>query len=199
MRALDWQKIAMIYVRIALAVAFLSAVGSRFGMYGKAVGWGNFANFTKYTAEVNSFMPAWTIPYIAWIATAAEVFFALALLAGLWPLWTALGTAVLLAIFGTAMAISFGIKSPLDYSVFSASAAAFLLAMNSSSRSRTGEARLNRHPSHRSSDARSAVSHQSSVIVSEVKRKPNAVEGPQAGGYVMRLLEEFPPQLVALR
>ena len=35
---------------------------------------------------------------------------------------------LLLAIFGTAMAISFGPKSPLDYSVFSASASALLLA-----------------------------------------------------------------------
>lgn len=129
-RAIDWQKVAMLYVRIALGAAFLSAVGSRFGMYGKDVGWGNFANFTKYTAEVNSFMPAWTIPYIAWIATAAETFFALALLVGIWPRWIALGTAVLLALFGIAMAISFGIRSPLDYSVFSASAAAFLLAVH---------------------------------------------------------------------
>jgi hypothetical protein len=32
--------------------------------------------------------------------------------------------------FGVAMAISFGLKSPVDYSVFSASAAAFLLALN---------------------------------------------------------------------
>jgi len=40
----------------------------------------------------------------------------------------ALGSAVLLAIFGTAMAISFGLKSPMDYSVFSASAGALLLA-----------------------------------------------------------------------
>jgi putative oxidoreductase len=136
-RALNWQKIAMLYVRIALAAAFLSAVGSRFGMYGKDVGWGNFANFTKYTAEVNSFMPAWTIPYIAWIATAAEVFFALALVAGLWPRWIALGTALLLALFGVAMAISFGIKSPLDYSVFSASAAAFLLAVHEAPQSST--------------------------------------------------------------
>jgi putative oxidoreductase len=135
-RALNWQKVAMLYVRIALAAAFLSAVGSRFGMYGKDVGWGNFANFTKYTAKVNSFMPAWSIPYIARIATAAEVFFALALLAGLWPRWIALGTALLLALFGTAMAISFGIRSPLDYSVFSASAAAFLLAVNSPQESR---------------------------------------------------------------
>jgi putative oxidoreductase len=135
-RAIDWNKVAMLYVRIALAAAFLSAVGSRFGMYGKDVGWGNFANFTKYTAEVNSFMPAWTIPYIAWIATAAETFFAIALLIGIWPRWIALGTAVLLALFGTAMAISFGIRSPLDYSVFSASAAAFLLAVHDVPKSR---------------------------------------------------------------
>lgn len=32
--------------------------------------------------------------------------------------WAARGAAVLLFLFGTAMAISFGIKSPLDYSVF---------------------------------------------------------------------------------
>lgn len=36
---------------------------------------------------------------------------------------------VLLAAFGAAMAISFGLKSPLDYSVFSASGAALLLAL----------------------------------------------------------------------
>lgn len=37
--------------------------------------------------------------------------------------------ALLLALVGTAMAISFGIKSPLDYSVFAASAGALLLAL----------------------------------------------------------------------
>jgi hypothetical protein len=40
---------------------------------------------------------------------------------------TAFGAAILLAMFGLAMAISQGVKSPLDYSVFSASAAALLL------------------------------------------------------------------------
>ncbi|HYL62654.1 MAG TPA: hypothetical protein VE077_08525 [Candidatus Methylomirabilis sp.] len=39
----------------------------------------------------------------------------------------ALGSAILLLLFALAMAISFGIKSPLDYSVFGASSAAFLL------------------------------------------------------------------------
>jgi hypothetical protein len=47
-----------------------------------------------------------------------------------WLRWTALASALLLILFGTAMAISFGPKSPLDYSVFSASGAAMLLAVH---------------------------------------------------------------------
>jgi len=52
-----------------------------------------------------------------------------ALILGIWPRWVALGSALLLVLFGIAMAISFGIKSPLDYSVSSASAGAVLLAL----------------------------------------------------------------------
>lgn len=122
-------RFAALYARIALGAAFLSAVASRFGLYGKNVGWGNFSNFLRYTAEVNSFMPAFTIPFLGWTATIAETAFGIALILGLWQRWVALGSAVLLALFGSAMAISFGIRSPLDYSVFSASAGALLLAL----------------------------------------------------------------------
>jgi uncharacterized membrane protein YphA (DoxX/SURF4 family) len=126
---LNWERLGVPYARIALGAAFLSGIASRFGLYGKNIGYGNFANFVKYTAEVNSFMPAFTIPFLAWSATAAELILGIALILGVWPRWVALGSAVLLAIFGITMAISFGIKSPLDYSVFSASAAAVLLAL----------------------------------------------------------------------
>jgi putative oxidoreductase len=129
-RALDWHKVAIVYTRVALGAAFLSGIASRFGLYGKNVGYGNFANFVKYTAEVNSFMPAFTIPFLAWSATIAELGLGIALLLGVWPRRVALGSAALLALFGIAMAISFGIRSPLDYSVFSASAAAVLLALH---------------------------------------------------------------------
>lgn len=124
---MDREQWAMLYARLALGAAFLSAVASRFGLYGK--GSSGFKNFLAYTAQVNSFMPAATIPYLAWSATVAEISLGIALILGLWLRWTALGAAVLLAIFGTAMAISFGIESPMDYSVFSASAAATLLAV----------------------------------------------------------------------
>lgn len=121
---------AILYARIALGVAFLSGIADRFGLYwGRNVGYGNFEGFVRYTAKVNSFMPAATIPFLAWTATAAELFLGVALVLGLWPRWVAYGSAVLLVMFGVAMGISFGIKSPLDYSVFSASAAAVMLAV----------------------------------------------------------------------
>jgi len=128
-RTPNWERLGILYARVALGAAFLSGIASRFGLYGKNVGYGNFANFVSYTAQVNSFMPAFTIPFLAWAATAAEFVLGIALILGIWPRWVALGSALLLAVFGIAMAISFGIRSPLDYSVFSGSAAAVLLAV----------------------------------------------------------------------
>jgi uncharacterized membrane protein YphA (DoxX/SURF4 family) len=123
------QQFAITYARVALGAAFLSGIASRFGLWGKNVGYGDFAHFVQYTAQVNSFMPAFTIPFLAWAATIAEFGLGVWLIAGVGLRWAATGSAVLLALFGTAMAISFGLKSPLDYSVFSASAAAVLLAV----------------------------------------------------------------------
>lgn len=129
------ERLVILYLRISLGTAFLSAVADRFGLWGKYGGWGNFANFTKYTAEVNSFMPAFIIPFLAWAATTAELSLGILLILGFWIRWVAFGAAALLFLFGTSMAISFGIKSPLDYSVFSASAGSLLLALYSSRRS----------------------------------------------------------------
>ena len=128
-RALNWERIGILYARVALGCAFLSAVADRFGLWGKYGGWGNFANFTRYTAQVNSFLPGVVIPFVAWAATIAETSLGILLILGLWPRWVSLASAILLGMFGTAMAISFGMKSPLDYSVFSASGAAILLML----------------------------------------------------------------------
>lgn len=129
-RIVRWEWWAFLYLRIALGVAFLSGIADRFGLYrGRNVGYGNFQGFLQYTAKVNSFMPASTIPFLGWAATIAEFAFGVALVIGLWVRWAALGSSLLLILFGTAMAISFGIKSPLDYSVFSASAGALVLAL----------------------------------------------------------------------
>jgi putative oxidoreductase len=129
-RVQNIERLGILYARIALGAAFLSGIADRFGLYwGRNVGYGSFDGFMRYTAKVNSFMPPATIPFLAWAATVAEFFLGTTLILGVWPRWVAIGSALLLVVFGVAMAISFGIKSPLDYSVFSASAAAVLLAL----------------------------------------------------------------------
>jgi len=120
------------YARIALGSAFLSAVAARFGLW-RDRGPHPFEQFIQYTAQVNSFLPAAIIPFIAIASTIAETSLAIALIAGFRLRWIGLASAVLLALFGTAMAISFGVKSPLDESVFSASAAALLLSTTAES------------------------------------------------------------------
>lgn len=120
---------SVLFLRVMLGVAFLNGIASRFGLYGKNVGYGNYANYLKYAGQVNSFLPAKVVPYLANTATAAELSFGLLLVLGLWVRCAAYGSAALLAMFGIAMAISFGIVSPLDYSVFSACAGALVVAL----------------------------------------------------------------------
>jgi uncharacterized membrane protein YphA (DoxX/SURF4 family) len=132
---MDWERIGVLYARCALGAAFLSAVGGRFGLWEKTFELKHFTNFLEYAAEVLSFMPKATIPYLAWAATVCETLLGILLILGLWPRWISLASAILLALFGTAMAISFGLKSPMDYSVYSASGAAVLLAIHASRQS----------------------------------------------------------------
>lgn len=124
------------YARFALAGAFLSAVASRFGLWDRTLDLMHFRIFIGYTAQVLSFLPSALTPLFAWMATVAETVIGVLLIAGVWLRGVSLAAAILLATFGTAMAISFGIKSPMDYSVFSASAAAILLWQHASRRSR---------------------------------------------------------------
>lgn len=124
---------ATVFLRIALAGGFLSAVADRFGLWGPSgtpnVSWGDFANFTAYVAKLNGFAPQGLVPDLAWTATAAEVVLAVALLLGLFTRTSAALSGLMLLTFGAAMTLSLGIKAPLDYSVFAAAGAAFLLAL----------------------------------------------------------------------
>jgi len=129
LRAMNWERAGVLYARVAVGTAFLSAVASRFGLWDRTFDLKHFASFMQYAAEVNSFLPKAWIPFVAWAATIAETSCGILLILGVCQRWVSLASAVLLAMFGTAMAISFGIKSPMDYSVFSASAAAVLLAL----------------------------------------------------------------------
>jgi putative oxidoreductase len=120
---------AVRYARVAIGAAFLSAVAGRFGLWTGAFRWESFDRFLQRTAQLNGWAPPSLVPVLAWAATILETTLGLALILGIAVRWAALGSAVLLAWFATAMALYTGIKAPLDYSVFSASAAALLVAV----------------------------------------------------------------------
>ena len=117
---------AILFLRFAVAAGFLSAVASRLHFWGlRSSGW---AQFVKYTGEVNSFLPKSLIPGIAVLSTVLESGLGILLIVGYKTRWAAVGAGTLLLLFALAMVYSFGIKEPLDYSVFAASFAAWLLA-----------------------------------------------------------------------
>lgn len=118
-----------IFLRVALATSFLSAVADRFGLWGAEVSaWGNWNSFMEYTQLINPWFPKQIIGIVALAATSFEVLFALCLLIGFKTRLFGQLSGYLLLLFGLAMAFSSGIKGPLDYSVFTASAAAFALS-----------------------------------------------------------------------
>lgn len=124
--------------RIALGVSFLLSVSDRLGFYGSpgehGVSWGTFERFLGYAAKVNAFAPTWLVPLLGTAATALELIFGIMLVLGVALRWAALGSAGLLFIFASAMAISFGVKSPFDYSVLAAMCCALFLALVGSNR-----------------------------------------------------------------
>ncbi|MEJ0057944.1 MAG: DoxX family protein [Bacteroidota bacterium] len=89
---------------------------------------GNWDSFVEYTRVINPWVPGSLVPAIAVLATAAEIVFALFLLAGFRTELFAKLSGLLLLLFAISMSLSTGVKGALDYSVFSAAAAAFALS-----------------------------------------------------------------------
>jgi uncharacterized membrane protein YphA (DoxX/SURF4 family) len=122
-------KTIKLFLRLAISLSFLSAVADRFGMWSIEVSaWGNWDNFVASTKTITPWLPNSIIPIIAIIATAAEIIFGLFLLVGFKTELIAKWSGFLLLIFALSMTFSTGIKGAFDYSVFTASAAAFALS-----------------------------------------------------------------------
>lgn len=121
-----YQDYAAFLLRIALGAGFMSAVSSRLGFWGSySSGW---ENFLAYAEKVNSFAPKNCISTIAITATIGESVLALLLLFGYQTRLASIGAAILTLLFALTMTYSFGVKDPLDYSVFVFAMGAFLLA-----------------------------------------------------------------------
>ncbi|WP_026450564.1 DoxX family membrane protein [Aequorivita capsosiphonis] len=122
------KKIIKLFLRLAISAGFLSASADRFGWWPQDVSvWGNWNSFLEYTEILNPWFPISFIPTLAIAATALEIIFALLLLIGYKTELIAKLSGFLLLLFAISMTFSTGIKGAFDYSVFSASAAAFAL------------------------------------------------------------------------
>ncbi len=123
---------SQLYLRISIAAAYLAFGLDRLGVWGKAgetnISWGDWEHFIKYATEVMGFLPGSLVSIFAVIATIGEITFGILLLLGKWTRFAAIGSGILAFLFAISMTISFGIVSPLSYSVFTVSAASFLLA-----------------------------------------------------------------------
>lgn len=124
--------IAQLFGRLVLGLSFLSAVMDRLGYWGAPgepnVAWGNWASFLDYTHLLLPFVSKGLSDVAALTATILEVLFAVLLIVGYRTRWVAFGSSMLLLVFGLSMMVFLGIKTPFDYSVLSACAAAFLLS-----------------------------------------------------------------------
>ncbi|MGS2738181.1 DoxX family protein [Sinomicrobium sp. M5D2P17] len=122
------KKTIKLYLRLAIAIGFLSAVADRLGFWSKEVSvWGNWDEFLDYTQLLNPWAPEGLISTLGFIATAAEVVFALFLLIGFKTELFAKLSGILLLLFALSMTFSTGIKGVFDFSVLTASAASFAL------------------------------------------------------------------------
>lgn len=121
-----------LFARIAIALSFLSAVADRFGWWTPLLGsenvtWGTMENFIAYTGLIVPWIPTRILPLSAWLVTLAESVLGILLIIGYQKRITALLSGILLLTFAFSMLFFSTVKAPLDYSVFTAAACAFLL------------------------------------------------------------------------
>jgi putative oxidoreductase len=126
------QSLIQLYLRIGLGASYLCAGLDRLGVWGPPGGdrisWGDWQHFMEYAYKLLFFLPYGLASFVAGIATGAEIIFGVLLILGLLTRWAAIGSGILLLLFALSMTVALGVQAPLNYSVFTASAASFLLS-----------------------------------------------------------------------
>ncbi|MEJ8803529.1 DoxX family protein [Pontibacter sp. H249] len=123
---------ASLLMRLALAFTLLSAVADRLGFWGapgdKNVAWGEWSNYVEHMQTLVPFVSRSIASKLATVVTLLQIAFTFMFLTNLKIRWAAIGTGILFCLFALAMVNAYGIKAPLDSSVFVGIAASFLLA-----------------------------------------------------------------------
>ena len=123
---------SQLYLRLAIGIGFISAVLDRIGWAGPIgtpnVSWGTWDPFLKYTHSLLPFLPKGISDVMALLATIAEVVFGILIIVGFNTRLMAIGSFLLTLVFAICMTLFFGLKSPLNYSVFAVSAGSLLLS-----------------------------------------------------------------------
>ena len=121
-----------IYMRLALASGFFSAVTDRLGIWGPYgtpnVAWGDMQHFMTYAAKLNPWFPHAMIAFVGAVVTVIESALAISLLIGFQTRRAAQVSGWLVLAFGIGMSVGTGFKSALNASVFAFSGGAWLLA-----------------------------------------------------------------------
>jgi putative oxidoreductase len=125
-------KIPQLLLRLALGITFLTPVSDRLGLLGPSgsgnVEWGNWENFIDYTTTLMPFMQRPMVNVMGGIATVSELLIGIFLILGFKTRYTALGSALLTLTFILFMTVFVGIQKPINYGVFTACTASFLLS-----------------------------------------------------------------------
>jgi len=129
----DRFKIAQLLLRCALGITFLTPVFDRLGLLGlPGVGnieWGNWENFINYTTTLMPIFERPVVNILGEIATVSELLIGTFLIIGFKTKYAALGASLITLTFIIFMSLSVGIQKPINYGVFTASAAGLLLSL----------------------------------------------------------------------
>lgn len=127
------KNLIILLLRLALGIAFLSAVADRLGFWGNPesalTAWGNWDNFLGYTSTLTFGASGILLQILAVLATVLEAVLGILLILGYKTKQSALLSGFLLLTFGLCMTLSTHFKYAIDYSVFTAAFAAFLLSV----------------------------------------------------------------------
>lgn len=123
--------IPQLFLRLALGVGFILPVADRFGWLGEPgtqnIIWGNWENFISYTHILLPFLNRSAANVMGLIATVSEIIFGLLFIIGYKTKIAATGSFLLTLTFALFMTLSVGYKAPVNYSVYTCSAASLLL------------------------------------------------------------------------